>query len=402
MTQTRRRVLLVAEAVTLAHVTRPLVLAKSLDPARYEVHFACAPSYDRFLAGTLIRPWPLWSIPPQQFMAALARGAPVYDYRTLERYVEDDLELLDEIQPDLVVGDFRLSLAVSAALRKCPYAAVTNAHWSPYSAWRSFPLPQHPAARLLGVEPASLLFSLIQPLVFRLHAIAFNRLRRRHGLPPLGNLQHAYTHGDYTLYADTPGLVPTTGLPDNHIYLGPLIWSPPLPLPDWWSELPGDRPLLYLTLGSSGRVDLLPQLVAVLAGMPVSTVIATAGREVVEPVPGRVWVADYLPGLAVARQASLVICNGGSATVYQALAEGVPVLGIASNMDQHLTMRAVEECGAGILIRAEKTKPDGFRRMVLALLGVPTYQDAAAKIAAEFKAYPVVERFLNFVSSVLG
>lgn len=44
----RRRILFVAEAVTLAHVVRPFALAQSLDPSRYEVHFACDPRYNSF------------------------------------------------------------------------------------------------------------------------------------------------------------------------------------------------------------------------------------------------------------------------------------------------------------------------------------------------------------------
>jgi UDP:flavonoid glycosyltransferase YjiC (YdhE family) len=39
----RKKILFVAEAVTLAHVGRPLALAQMLDRQRYDVHFACAP-----------------------------------------------------------------------------------------------------------------------------------------------------------------------------------------------------------------------------------------------------------------------------------------------------------------------------------------------------------------------
>ena len=40
----RRRILFVAEAVTLAQVVRLVTLARALDPARYDVHFASAAS----------------------------------------------------------------------------------------------------------------------------------------------------------------------------------------------------------------------------------------------------------------------------------------------------------------------------------------------------------------------
>src|SRR5262249_26214004 len=112
----RPRILFVAEAVTLAHVARPIALAQTLDPNRYEVHVACDPRYQALLSPLTDSWHPLHSIPSPQFLQALAKGQPVYNTDTLRGYVGDDLQLLQEIRPDLVVGDFRLSLAVSAPL----------------------------------------------------------------------------------------------------------------------------------------------------------------------------------------------------------------------------------------------------------------------------------------------
>ena len=43
VTATRRRILFLTDAMSLAHVARPFVLASTLDPARFEVHVAAAP-----------------------------------------------------------------------------------------------------------------------------------------------------------------------------------------------------------------------------------------------------------------------------------------------------------------------------------------------------------------------
>ena len=48
----RPRILFVAEAVTLAQVVRLATLARGLDPARYEVHFASARFDELVFAGT--------------------------------------------------------------------------------------------------------------------------------------------------------------------------------------------------------------------------------------------------------------------------------------------------------------------------------------------------------------
>ena len=46
-----KRVLFFAEAVTLAHVARPVALAKGLDRSRFEVFMACDSRYERFVGA---------------------------------------------------------------------------------------------------------------------------------------------------------------------------------------------------------------------------------------------------------------------------------------------------------------------------------------------------------------
>lgn len=197
----RKRVLFIAEAVTLAHVARPVVLAQALDPKAYEVHLACDPRYHRLLPERFFSLHPIDSIPSAEFLAALARGSPLYGLSTLRAYVKQDIEMIEAVQPDLVVGDFRLSLAVSAPLTDTPYLAITNAYWSPY-ARQHFPLPELPIGRFLGLRVAKRLFKIMRPIAFAYHCIPLNRLRREHGLPPLGyDLRRIHTAANHTVYA---------------------------------------------------------------------------------------------------------------------------------------------------------------------------------------------------------
>ncbi len=398
---TRKRVLFVAEAVTLAHITRPLVLAQSLNPQYFDIHFACAPGKDFLFSGTTFTRWPIQSIPEERFLRALAKGTPIYDLRTLEDYVENDLQILDQVKPDLVVGDFRLSLAVSAPLRKTTYVALVNAHWSPFSTEKRFPVPEIRLTRMLGVHLASALFHRVQPLVFAYHAEPMNRLRERHSLAALGNLLNVYTYADYTLYADVPSLVKTVDLPPNHRYIGPIFWSPSIDVPSWWNTLEDSKPIIYTTLGSSGQVQVLPAVIAALKELPVTVMLATAGRYSIRDFPANFWVADYLPGEKVVQRASLVVCSGGSATAYQALREGIPILGIPSNMDQLLTMSAIARAGAGILLRAGRMTRERFRRAVSKILGDESYRAAARHVAHEIAKLDAPSNFRSFIGGLL-
>ncbi len=376
----RRRVLFIAEAVTLAHVARPRALAEALDPGRYEVHLASASAFEGALAGLSVQRWPLNSIAPQRFKTALARGKPVYDVQTLTGYVEQDLALLDQVRPDLVVGDFRLSLAVSAPLRHTPYYALVNAYWSPYATLARWPIPELPIVRLLGEGLASQLFNRLRPLIFLLHGRPLNTVRRRFGLAPVGDMLRTYTWADETLYLDVPELVPTRQLPPTHRFIGPAIWQPSLPFPSWWNRLPTNRATIYVTPGSSGAARQLRGLLAELIRLPVNVLVATAGRLHGSQLPRGVWGADYLPGIDAAARADLVISNGGSGTGYQALSQGVPVLGIVSNLDQHLNMHYTALAGAGRVLRSEQATPGAVRATVEQMLSSDRYRSAAKEV----------------------
>ena len=89
-----RRILFFAEAVTLAHAARPIVLANSLEGLGHEPVMACDDRYSRFLVNQTWQTLPLHSISSQRFLRSLAWGTPVYDLPTLRRYVADDIDLI--------------------------------------------------------------------------------------------------------------------------------------------------------------------------------------------------------------------------------------------------------------------------------------------------------------------
>jgi UDP:flavonoid glycosyltransferase YjiC (YdhE family) len=395
-----RRILFLAEAVTLAHVARPVALAQALDRTHYDVTLAVDPRYNRLLGDLPFPVRPIHSISSEQFLHVLARGSPLYDAATLRDYVREDLEVLRETAPDVVVGDFRLSLAVSARLARVPYLAITNAYWSPYARQR-FPLPELPLTKVVGVRLAGCVFRIARPVAFAYHTLPLNRVRREHGLPSLGlDLRRIYTEADHVAYADVPELAPTVDLPATHHYLGPVLWSPRVEAPAWWDHLSQDRPILYVTLGSSGQGDLLPAILQALADLPVFVVAATAGRTWSAPLPDNARVADYLPGEEAAARSRLVICNGGSPTTQQALAAGVPVLGIPSNMDQYMNMEGICRAGAGVLIRAGTADATSVRAAVCKLIAQQSYTEAASRLARSFASYPTAARFRTLVDNL--
>ncbi len=376
----RTRVLFVAEGATLAHVGRPLQLARSLDPETFDISFARPEAFAWLTREERFPLLPLRSQDSSIFARRLDAGRPLYDFATLVAYVEEDLALLAAAKPDVVVGDFRLSLSVSARLAGTPYATICDAYWSPETPLRpQLPVLWHTRYAPLGV--AKLLFRWVAPYAFRLHARPMEQLRARYGLPPLGgDLRRCYTDADLRLFANFRMLFPETDATPAADFLGPLAWSPPDD-PGLEATL-GSEPLIYVTMGSSGDPGALAQLLPALAetGLPVA--VAGAGKTVpsMAKYPANVRVFDFLPGDQMCRRARLVVCNGGSPTTNQALRAGVPVLGICRNMDQFLNMNAVEAFGAGLGLRSDRLDPASLRSRIAALLSEPSYGAQAKKL----------------------
>ncbi len=208
-----------------------------------------------------------------------------------------------------------------------------------------------PLTRYLGVTAGSFLFKIAAPIAFKAHALGMRRLHSHFGLPKMElDLRRVYTEADYTLYADIPSLFPLNNPPDNHFFIGPVHWSPPVTEPDWWDLLQTDRPIIYVSMGSSGSHLALQKVLSAFRKEEVTIIASVAGANVSPPQVSNFFTADYLDGNAAAKLADLVICNGESLTCQQAFAHGKPVLGIAANMDQFLNMAGVSHVNAGLAI----------------------------------------------------
>lgn len=398
------RVLMLAEAVTLAHVARPIALAAGLAAHGIQSTIATSPERRSWVEAAGLRFDTMPSLPTSAFVQALARGRPLYAAQTLRDYVQDDLRLLEAHRPDAVIGDFRLSLSVSARLARVPYFTLTNAYWSPFVRL-PFPMPVLPLSRMLPLPIARALFALGRPFAMPAHSRPLNQVRREHGLPSLGaDLRRVYTDADVVLYADEPQAFRMAPLPPTHHFLGPVLWSPPVGLPPWWSDLRGDLPIVYVTLGSSGNDQVLQRVLQALGGEPLQVIASTAGAALpAGQFAANVRCAPYLPGDQASARAALVICNGGSMTTQQALFLGRPVLGIPSNMDQFMNMTPLLQAGAGRCLRADRITVAGVRAAVRELLGSAAATSCARDLGTRLhRAGPPADRLAGLLRSAVA
>jgi UDP:flavonoid glycosyltransferase YjiC (YdhE family) len=396
----KSKILFVSENVTLAQVVRLVTLARGLSDD-YEVHFACSEFPAIVFGGTRFQCHTLETLSAERADRALRAGRRLYEQSTLVRYVAADRALIDAVRPSLVVGDLRWSLSTSAELCGVPSAVLINAYFSPFARRERFPVPDHPIISWLGEALTERYFPQAIPHVFRHFAEPLNAARKQYGLPPVGSLLDVLGHGDHTLYPDDPWLTPVDHAPATHGFLGPVAWEPDVPevaLPA--STDTSARPLVYVTLGSSGNVELLPLVVRVLGDLPVTAVVATAGRVELSGLPANVVVRPYVRGSELCRRARVVISNGGSTTGYQALSEGTPVLGVPSNLDQYLATEAIVRAGAGLYVKGRRADRTSLRAALEQLLEERHFHDAALNVAERFRRHDAVATFRGFVGEV--
>lgn len=381
----KKRVLFFAEGATLAHVARPYLLAESLDSALWEIVFARPSAFFWLTCGAKFTTVDLSALSSAAIASRLGRGLPIYSFKNLKQYVENDLFLFEKWRPDIVVGDFRLSLSVSARLRKIPYIAIADAYWSPcYSHAPSFPV--FGWASRVPLQMATYIFNHLSPTALKMHAHPIEKLRKYFGFSSLGHqLGHCYTDSDKCLFANFHELFPEIKVTRESDFIGPLAWSPPddanLFIPQ------NSSPLVYITMGSSGSIGVLATIISLLKDMGCRAMIATAGKEVkaLESTE-TIRIHDYLPGHQLCKQADVVICNGGSPMTNQALVHGVPVIGITSNMDQFFNMDSVSRYGAGIGLRADGVNKSRLNNLLKNILQDNSSFQKQAKILANLNA----------------
>jgi len=384
------RILALANAHALAHVSRLLEIAKVLRARGHEVVFAGHGKYLPVAAADGFATRELPYIPVERVVRA------VRSQRLWELYQEDELEgfiaaeraLYDALVPDCVLIDNRPSARTSAELAGIPSVAVLNVHMSNYRVLPFFSWVQAAGGRG-WLEPLDRWQNALECRLYdRLVMGGMNRLRRRLGLKPL----YAYEHeeGQLALLADLPEFNPARALPPHVRYIGPLTWHNALPPPHCLERLDPARPVAYFSLGSEGLAELVQALGALTdEGVQVVVAAGAAEAERLQPPPG-VWLERFVNTERLLPQCDLVVCHGGNGTLYQALAHGLPCVVVATHAEQHYGGKRIVQLGLGRATTLPRLRRRGLRWLtdnVRVLLSDPAYRQRALAFRARFAGW---------------
>jgi UDP:flavonoid glycosyltransferase YjiC (YdhE family) len=252
-----------------------------------------------------------------------------------------------------------------------------------------------PPARLFNRQRNAALSALNHRIVRRANQSVGDQYREVHGKDMPGSMFDWGRRADALVQFSVPSFeYPRTDAPPNLHYVGPLSATGSVaPLPDWWGDLDGTRPVIHVTQGTVADTDyqqvIAPTLRA-LADEDVLVVVSTGGRplDTLPALPPNARAATFLPYDELLPLTSVYVTNGGYGGVQYALRYGVPIVATGGKEDKPEVGARVAWSGVGRRIRTERPTPRALSRDILAVLNQPRYRRASQRIAADMAAAP--------------
>ena len=401
----KKKILFIADGIALAHAVRIQQLAGYLDENKYDFYMGISSEFSNFMNMENVTYVPIKSLGVKEYQNRLKDISckHVYDDEVVSMCIESDEEAINLVHPDIVIGDARVSLGIVCRMHNIPYINIVNAYYSVNTLIKT-EVPDISPIRYLPKKLVEKSFNEKFKEVNENFVAGYNCEAVKRGLPELANIKELYTNGDYNLFIDTPSLSPVSELRNNEKYIGPVLSFPRQQKPDWWGSIPIDRPIVYCSIGSTGADDKVKRIVKILEKLNVYVIFVTAGNECIKRFPENFYVCKYITALDAIAISDLVIFNGGSGTLYQALYLGKPVVALATISDQFYASSEVSNLSVGKIFRYREMKEKTVTEVIQNLLTDKGVKQKCSIVKNEITKYDsrilfpaAVEQFIDSI-----
>lgn len=387
------KIIALINAHALAHVSRALEISKVLERNGHEIVFAGHGNYLEVAAQAGFKTYELPYVPVEQLVKAIKSQtlSDIFKEKQLIQYIEAELDLYKQLNPDILLIDNRVTAHTSGELAKIPRVGILNVHMSVHKK-----IPFFSLRNSLNLKP-NLFVELTDQIEKRFEHFFYDRLvmsdinkiRRQHGLPR--KYSYELEEGDITLFCDVPEFNPVSKLRETFHFIGPLTWHNDLPEPECIKKLDQDKKCIYLTLGSDGLEELVDNL-KIFAKEDIQVVMAAGHIPISTTVklPDNVFIEKYINTDKLLPHCDLVVCHGGNGTLYQALNYGLPVVGFATHEEQYYGLKRINQLELGVGFSNKKFKKEGFKFLmdtVNLVLNESKYRENAIKFQGLIKQW---------------
>jgi MGT family glycosyltransferase len=310
------------------------------------------------------------------------------------KYVDERLvEIIDELQPDVIVEDNVVSFpALPASGRpwvrivSCNPAELKDAQVPP--TFSGYPSGDGAAWPEYWEEYRRALSDLWAD---------FDDFCRERGAPPLRELEliHTSRYLNLWIYPDEVDYARKKPLRRNWHNLQASVRTTDAP----YDVERGDEPLVYLSLGSlaSGDVELMRGLIGSLADAPYRVIVSKGPQHEELELPDNMTGEEFLPQTSILPQVDVVITHGGNNTVTESLYFGKPMVLLPVFWDQYDNAQRMYETGFGIRLDTYGHDPAELPAAVDSLLGDPATRSRLDALSARLRAAPGTERAADLI-----
>jgi hypothetical protein len=174
-----------------------------------------------------------------------------------------------------------------------------------------------------------------------------------------------------------------------------------------WAERLGDRPVVYVSLGTAplfNQPERFAPLLAGLAGEDVEVIVTVS--ELHDPaalgeLPATVHAERWLPLAPLLPRCDAVICHAGTGTTLAALTAGLPLVLVPQGADQFDNARACETAGVARVLMPDQVTATAVRNSVRAVLAPGSSERAAARaLATEIATMPSAAQVAQDLASM--
>ena len=195
-------------------------------------------------------------------------------------------------------------------------------------------------------------------------------------------------------------------------FVGGSVAPPTDPPPQWLQDIPPDRALGLVTLGTIFTGDLgfyswAAQAVASEGMIPLVTlgwnpIAAEQKAELKRALPAGTRLLNWAPYAHVLPRCKIIIHHGGMGTTHSAVIHGLPQIVVPHAADQRIQGRRVAEAKVGLHLTAHDVRQGQLREGAHAIFQAEWVRENARGLAREMAALGGVERAAELVAGVGG
>jgi UDP:flavonoid glycosyltransferase YjiC (YdhE family) len=348
-----------------------ITLANLLRDKGHDVMYASGGKYTHIIREKGFPVYPINEISYHQYRRHVDNNnVDFYECALVEHFVDMEMELIQQLKPDVIVTNNRPTIKISAERTNTKVVTIVIPTLTKYYNYDYFIPENHflntiyPFGDANAIMPQSLI-QLAFKLTMKQWAKNLNKVRKTYGLTPLESYLDVY-EGDVTLINQTKGITPFKPLPPNYYFLEQALGSTFGNTHSWIDKLDQHRQagqkVIFVSMGSSALKS-YPMVMQAIKDFVVQhknyvLVSNHVGLQQDGIIEDRMYIESFINAAQILPRADVVVTHGGINTLSECILNQIPVVGVPEQGEQMWNLKYAEHIGAGKMVSKFKLEKD--------------------------------------------